>query len=132
MAASPQFITTPKAVSIPVSVANTNLDGTGSLGTGSFSAGSSGSRVEKINIQSIVTTTAGMIRLFLYDGSAYSLLKEIPVLANTPSATNPAFSFTLTQDNDSILPLILPNGWSIKASTHNAEAFRINIFGGDF
>ena len=132
MSASPQFSTTPKAVSIPVSVANANLDGTGSLGTGSFSAGTSGSRVEKINVQAIVTTTAGMIRLFLYDGSAYSLLKEIPVIANTPSATNPAFNFTLTQENDAILPLVLPNGWSIKAATNNAEAFRINIFGGDF
>ena len=132
MSASPQFSTTPKAVSIPVSAANTNLDGTGSLGTDSFAAGASGSRVDKINVQAIVTTTAGMIRLFLYDGSAYSLLKEIPVLANTPSATNPAFSFTLTQENDAILPLVLPNGWSIKAATNNAEAFRINIFGGDF
>lgn len=136
MAASPQYAAVPKIGSTVINTANTNRDGTGTLGV-VFSAGSSGSRIDTIEIQAVGTTTAGMIRLFISDGTNHRLFAEIPVIATTPSSTIPAFS-TLVQGNatglvNSIpLPFSLPNGWSLRASTNNAESFNIIAFGGDF
>ena len=73
------------------------------------------------------TTTAGVIRLYLYDGTNNYLLREILVTAVTPSTSLEAWSADVDLDG-----LILPSGWKLRASTHNAEAFRIFARGGDF
>jgi hypothetical protein len=70
-----------------------------------------------------------MVRLYLYDGSGTdgTMFDEVPVTAITPSATVETFEAVMTYDN-----LVIPTGWSITASTHNAEAFRVMVFGADF
>ncbi|NBX74718.1 MAG: hypothetical protein EBQ89_10555, partial [Alphaproteobacteria bacterium] len=68
MATDPNFAGTPLAGNAQISTANTNRDGTGTLGT-VVTAGASGSRIEEIVIEATGTTTAGMIRLFLNDGT---------------------------------------------------------------
>lgn len=125
MATSPQYVGTPKSPSVSISTANTNRDGTtGTYGT-LMTAGASGSRVDRINLTATGTTTAGMVRLFV--GSA--MVKEIPVVAITPSATQPAFSVDIDFDKG----LILQAAAVLKASTHNAEAFNLTVIsGGDF
>lgn len=126
MAAAPAFAATPRCASVSIATANTNRDGTGTIGT-LFTAGSSGSKVEEVRITGAGTTTAGMVRLFLYDGSTYYLLTEVPVAAVTPSASVPAFMSNIVYDN-----LVMPTGWSLRVSTHNAETFKVHAFGGDF
>jgi hypothetical protein len=126
MASSPQYVGTAKSPSVAISAANTNRDGTtGTYGT-VMTAGASGSRVDRINITaSGASTTAGMIRLFL--GSA--LIKEVPVIAITPSATQPAWSTEVVFDNG----LVLQASAVLKASTEKAEAFNVTVVsGGDF
>ena len=125
MANAPQYVGTPKSPTVAISTANTNRDGTtGTYGT-VMTAGSSGSRVDRIKISATGTTTAGMVRLFL--GAA--LIKEIPVIAITPSATQPAWSVDVVFDNG----LIMQASAVLKASTHNAEAFNVTVVsGGDF
>ena len=132
MATSANYVGTPKLGVAQVSTANTNLDGTGTLGT-IFTAGSSGSRIDSIAIKATGTTTAGMVRLFIHDGTNARLLSEVPVLAITPSATLPAFEVLLTGDTYSqLFPIILPNTYSLRASTHAAETFNVIASGGDF
>ena len=126
MANTPQYVGTPKSPSVAISTANTNRDGTtGTYGT-LMTAGASGSRVDCIRVNATgASTTAGMIRFFV--GTA--LILEVPVVAVTPSATNPAFSQDITFDNG----LILQAGAVLKASTEKAEAFSLTIIsGGDF
>lgn len=125
MASQPQYIGTPKSPSVTISTANTNRDGaTGAYGT-LMTAGASGSRVDRINITATGTTTAGMVRLFV--GTA--MIKEIPIIAITPSATQPAFSAELVLDNG----LVLQSGAVLKASTEKAESFNLTVLsGGDF
>lgn len=136
MALTPQYASTPKVGTVVINTANTNRDGTGTLGT-VLTAGASGSRIDSIEIQATGTTTAGMVRLFISDGTNHRLFAEVPVVANTPSATTPAWS-SLVQGNASglvthvPLPISIPTGWSLRASTHNAESFNIIAFGGDF
>ena len=124
---TPIFTLTPQIGMAQISTANTNRDGTGTLGT-VVSGGSNGTRIDRVTVAATVTTTAGMVRLFLYDGTNTRLLAELPVTAITVAASVAGFTQTLAFANG----LVLPSGWALKASTHNAETFNVFAFGGDF
>ena len=127
MGTSANYASTPRAAFGQVTTANTNRDGTGTIAT-VFTAGASGSRIDDVVIQATGTTTAGMVRLFLHDGTNARLWAEVPVSAVTPSGTVPAFVSSLLNQS-----LVLPNGWSLRASTHNAETFNVIVDrAGDF
>jgi hypothetical protein len=121
MASNANYAATPKSALAQLSAANTNRDGTGTI-VPVLSAGTSGSRIDDIVITATGTTTAGMVRLFLHDGTNARLLREVPVSAITPSATVQAFTASLPN-----LALVLAPGWSLRASTHNAEAFNVAV-----
>lgn len=115
---------------VAISTANTNRDGSGTIGTVFTADATDGSLVDHIDIQAIGTTTAGVVRLYVHNGSSAFLWKEILVTAITPSTTVEAFRATL----DCSKPenrLVLPAGWSLRASTHNAESFNVHAFGAD-
>lgn len=132
MATNAQYASTPKCGVGQVSAANTNRDGTGTIAN-IFTAGASGSRIDAVDIKAVDTTTAGMIRLFIHDGTNTRLLTELPVLAVTPGASTPSWEAQLnTNTMTQVLPIILPTGYSLRASTHNAETFNVIAFGGDF
>lgn len=125
MSTSPEFASTPKLSSARISTANTNRDGTGTLGT-VLQAGTKGSRLRGVAIMALGTTTAGMVRLFLHDGTNVRFWKEVAVTAITPSGTVKAFSAYLNEyTNPELFPIVLPNGHSLRAATHNAEQFDV-------
>lgn len=126
MATAPIFASTPIAASGQVSAANANRDGTGTLVTVK-TAGASGTKIEQIDIIATGTTTVGVVRLFIYDGTNTRLLSEQLVTAITPSATVEVAKYQLFFDN-----LIIPATYQLRASTHNAETFNVFAFGGDF
>ncbi len=111
-----------------VSTANTNLDGTGTIAS-ILTAASSGTEIESITIKGIVNTTAGMVRLFLYDGTNTKLLMEVPVEATTKSATAHAFSKRITFGGKGFA---LKSTWLLKASTEKGETFNITAEGLDW
>lgn len=121
MSASPSYVGTPKTYQGQLTAANTNRDGTGTVVT-IATAGANGLRIDDITIKAQVTTTAGMVRLFIHDGTNYRLWKEVPVTAITVSATVAAFEASLID-----LALILENGWSLRASTEKAEAINVIV-----
>lgn len=129
MAENAQFTATANTARVRISTANTNRDGSGTIGN-VFAAGASGSRIERVRIKATSTTTAGMVRMYTYDGSTYRLYEEIAVSAITPSATVESFEATVTLGNGA--PLTLATGWSLGFSTHNAETFDVTVIGGDF
>jgi len=126
MASSPVFIGTPKTWLGQVSAANTNRDGTGTL-VDIVTAAANGSRLDEIDILGPGTATAGVVRLFLNDGTNTRLFKEVMVTATTPSTSVEVFRAVLAFAEG----LVLPSGWKLKASTHNAEAFNVVARGGD-
>lgn len=131
MAATPQFAATPKVGQATISTANANRDGTGTLGT-VLTAGTNGTRISRINIQATATTTAGMVRLFLHDGTTAHPFNEVPVAAITPSATLPAFVSNINEYvSTAQLPMTIPSGWSLRAATEKAETFRVIAWGAD-
>ena len=128
MSANPNFASTPKVGKQLINTANTNRDGTGII-TSIFAAGASGSRIDKVIIAANGTTTAGMLRFYISNGVTNTLLFEVPVTAVVPSATVSPF---ISNQTGVPFPLIIPSGYSLQASTNNAEAFIITAFGGDF
>lgn len=132
MATQAQYASTPRLAVAQIATANTGRDGTGTIGT-VFTAGASGSRIDAIYLKAVGTTTAGMIRLFIHDGTNARLLTEVPVTALTPSATLPAWESQMTLSMMSnLFPILLPTGYSLRASTNNAETFNVMALGGDF
>jgi hypothetical protein len=132
MAATQNYASTPRAGIGLLSAANAARDGTGTI-VNIFTAGGTGSRIDAIDIQATANTTQGMIRLFMFDGANNRLIGEIPVSAVTASGTQAAFSQQLTTANlANLLPLILPTGYALRASTEKAEAFNVFGIGGDF
>ncbi len=127
--ATPIFVQTPRHVCVAISTANTNRDGSGTIGT-IFTAGSNGSLVDHIDIVATGTTTVGVVRLYIHNGSAAFLWREFLVSAHPPSTS----VMTWTRIVDCTPPengLYLPSGWSLRASTHNAETFNVHVIGGD-
>lgn len=128
MAAAPVFIGTPKTWQGALSAANTErIFSAGTLVT-IVTAGASGSRIDTIRIIASATVTAGVVRLWIDDGTNKRLFKEVMVPATTPSTSVETF----TQDLSFPDGFVLPTGWSLKASTHNAENFNVIARGGDF
>jgi hypothetical protein len=130
MSAEPAFAALPRCAVGQVSAADTNRDGSGTLAT-ILSAGAAGSRVERVRIQAAGTTTAGVVRLYIHDGSNARLIKEVMVTAITPSALVEAFSADVDFSGPDQV-LVLPTGYSLQVSTHNAETFNCFAFGGDY
>jgi hypothetical protein len=126
MASSPVFAVVPEIGIGQVSVANTNRDGITGTYITLVTAAPSGTRIAEIVTQATVTTTAGMVRLFLTDGSTTRMFDEIAVSAATVSASVKGNRVSTLYTN-----LVLPSGWSIRASTHNAEAINIFALGAD-
>lgn len=127
MSTSAQYAATPATAMVQISTANTNRDGTGTLGT-LITAPAAGTRVDDIQITAAGTTTAGVVRMFLYDGTNTRLLSEVLVSAVTPSTSVAVWSAKLTN-----LGIILKQNWGLRFSTHNSETFNVAMLrGGDF
>lgn len=126
MAAAPNFAATVRFSAANIATADTSRTSPTNVGT-VFTAGSSGSRIDEVNIVATGTTTAGVVRLWIFTGSVYYLLSEVLVTANTPSTTLAVFSSISTYNN-----LMLPSGHSLRATTNNSESFNVIAFGGDF
>ena len=127
MATTAQYASTVQSAQAQISTANTNRNGTGTIAT-VFTGATNGSRIDDISIVATGTTTAGVVRLFISDGSNVRLWQEILVTAITPSTTVQVWSYTLLNQ-----ALLLENGWSLQASTNNAETFNVIVTrAGDF
>jgi len=135
MATSAQYVATPRISFGAVTTADTSRTAPSTVVT-IFTAGSSGSRIDQIDLVGIGTTTASMIRLFIYDGANYSLWKEIPTLAVTPSGTASVWMSSISSSiNSDVLPLIIPSGYSLRATINDTQTSSgVNIIarGGDF
>lgn len=133
MASTAQYAATPKIGAATLTTADTSLTAPTTVGT-IVTAGSSGTRIDYIDLQGVATTVAGIINLFVFDGTTYSLWQQVPVIAITSSTTAVAWNATLSSNvNSNVMPLILPTGWSLRATTTVAQTgIRVVGFGGDF
>jgi hypothetical protein len=133
MTTSAQYASIPKVGSALLTTEDTSLTAPSTVGT-VFTAGSSGSRIDYIKIQGVANTVAGLVNLFIFDGTNYFLWQQVPVQAVTSSTTVPAFTTNLSSNSDAnIMPLNIPSGFSLRAATTTAQTgVRVIAYGGDF
>lgn len=112
-----------------ISVANPYLDGSGDIQL-VISGDDKGTLIKTITIKGIVSTTRGMVRLFVngtFSGATLTLLiDEIEIPAVIQSGI--AESFEISYDLD----YFLAHGFSLYASTQNDESFTVIADGLNF
>jgi hypothetical protein len=145
MATNAQYTKNARQASSVINTANTNRDGTGTI-TILWTAPAfvdatnpGGSRIERVVIQATGTTTAGMVRLFVSSDAAANtaantfLYQEVPVTTATPSTTVQAYSVSLQAVTyQTVFPIMIGPGCTLRASTANAESFVVTAMGGDY
>lgn len=111
MATTPAFATTPViwAGLVPATL-DTSFTAPSNVTT-LGSAGANGTKITQIDIEPVATVVLGLVNIFAYDGSTYHLLESVTVTAATVSTTSAPIKQSYTYDN-----LVLPNGWSLRAS----------------
>lgn len=134
MATSAQYTAIPKIGAATMTTGDTSRTSPTNVST-VFTAGSSGSRIDKLILTATGNTVATMARWWIHTGSTYYLLAEVPVSAITPSNTVSSFTTNLNSVVDyNILPIVIPSGYSIRATLHDTTSGGINAiaYGGDF
>jgi hypothetical protein len=133
MSTSAQYASTPRIGSAVLTTADTSLTAPTTVGT-VLTAGSSGTRVDYIEVMGTATTVSSLVNLFIYDGTNYILWQQLPVVAITIGTTTPSFVANLSSNtNANIMPLVLPTGYSLRATTTVTQtSLRVTANGGDF
>lgn len=131
MSSTPEFAITPALGAAALSTAEASLTAPVSVAT-VLAGATKGTRVHRIVLKATGVTTAGLIRLFLHDGTMYHLFAEIVVEAITPSSTVAAWEKALVEAyNPELIPLVLKTGWSLRATCSKTEAFKVTAHGAD-
>lgn len=126
-ASTPSFSSSAGIASGTLSAANTATNGTGTIVT-LITGAAGGTRIERIWAKAAGTTTAGMLRYFLFNasGTFVQLLAELTVSAATVSATVQCWEGQLTYGSSRFF--VLPENFTIRAATYNAETFTTSVF----
>lgn len=130
--ATPIFVQAGKIGSVTISTANTARDGTGTIAD-LVPTSTNGTRVDRIEWVATGTTTPGMLRFFIHDGTSWRLWRERRINTGvTPSGTTAATSGEMVLDNRSTSDgsFILPATHKLGVATHNAEEFEVHAIGG--
>jgi hypothetical protein len=107
MAAAPSFIATPVAATVTLSTANVAVDGSGAI-TDLLTGSTLGTRVLEVVIQGTQQTAAGLVNLFLYNGTAWFLFDQITVVSQTGNTAAKGTRVATQYTN-----LVLPNTWKL-------------------
>lgn len=116
-----------------IDTANTAKDGTGTVVT-VFTAGTEGSRVERLKVRAKGTNVATVLRVWINNGSTNAtagnntLFTEATIAATTLSET------AALVDNEIILNLALPAGYKINITigTSVAAGLHVTAVGGNY
>lgn len=130
MAMSAAFFATPHNSYTLISGANPNRDGVTGVYADALVAASTGTKIERVIVSAIATTTAGFVRLWVFKSTQCFLLREVPVTAVVPSGTVAAFRAEVDFTSPSQI-LVLASGDHFQVTTHNAESFHITVIGAD-
>lgn len=126
----PIFLLTPKIGAVSVSTANLARDGSGTIAT-VFTAGSNGSRINEIVIKATDNPADSTVVFFLHDGSSYFVFDEWDI-GDPAAGSGTVASY---RESRSYANLVLPTGWSLRASITVAltgGTMIVTALGGDY
>lgn len=126
MATSPVFAVTPRVGAVSIATADSSYTAPTNVGT-LITGVAAGTRISEIVVKCAATSSAAIVRIFLYDGSTYWLFDEITVAAATGSATVQQTRVSTIYNN-----LILPSAsWSVRVTTSVSQATHVTALGAD-
>lgn len=131
MASAPEFSATIKLGSglVPATL-DTSLTAPTNVTT-IVTGAATGTKIEELVFQGVLTTVASVVNVFLYDGSTYHLYDQVLISAVTSSTTAVAFRTNRQYSN-----LFLPdNTWSLRVTNTvagNQSGIKVTASGGDF
>ena len=129
MATAPSFAASPRSIDkVSVSAANTNRDGTGTIPT--IATGSAaGFKILSIIAKAEVTTTAGMIRIFIStdSGTSWDLFDEMEVTAIIVGTT--VASCRVQRNYENLVLMGTTNRLGV--TLEKAETFNVFCLGAD-
>lgn len=133
MATDPVFASTPRVGANIITALETSLT-VPTQAVSIISAGASGSLLTEIVVHGVTTsltptTVAGLVYLFLFDGSVYNLFDTLAVTAVTASATVAPFR------TNKLYTESIQTGWSVRASQSiagNNGLLKVEAFVGDY
>lgn len=133
MATDPSFASTPRAGANIITAVETSLT-VPTQSVSIISSGASGSILNEVVVHGVTTsltptTVAGLVYLFLFDGSTYNLFDTLAVTAVTASATVAPFR------TNKLYTEAIQTGWSLRASQSiagNNSLLKVEAFVGDF
>ena len=127
MAAAPAYAATPVAwTGLVPSTADTSWTAPSHV-TSLGSAGSNGTKITQVDVIPAGSPSAGLVNVFLYDGTTYHLHESVTIAAATISTTAAPVKTSLYYDN-----LVLPSGWSLVVSntvSGNVSIIEVNAYG---
>jgi hypothetical protein len=127
MAAAPAYAATPVAwTGLVPSTADTSWTAPSHV-TSLGSAGSSGTKITQVDVIPAGTVVAGLVNVFLFDGTTYHLHESVAVAAYSSSTTAAPVKQSYTYDN-----LVLPSGWSLAVTTTvsgDVSLIEVNAYG---
>jgi hypothetical protein len=128
MAATPEFIKTPRIGTVNVSSSNTAIDGTGTI-TELIAGATGGTRVLEITAKAADTTAAANINIFLTTdgGTTYRLFDTIAMTAVTTGNTTPTARVRTTYTN----LVLASSSHRIGITTTIAQSTNVIALGGD-
>jgi hypothetical protein len=115
MATSPAFATTPRIGLAKIIEADTAIDNPSTNVYTVLTAGSSGTRVDRIllrhNGDTAAPSVASVLRLWIHDGTSNRLYKSFALVASTPTNTAAGYETEIGTPN-----LVLPTTYSLRAT----------------
>lgn len=140
MTSTPVFPQTPKNSWCIATTANNVYDGTGTIGTNiwtAFTAGSNGSRLDKIVLKPLGTNVATVMRVFLNNGSTNAtatnnaLFSEQTLSATAASATSSLGEVVLDYTGTDTY---IQSGYKLNVNlgTTVAAGWQVTVFAGDY
>ena len=126
MATAPAFAVTPRIGAVSIATADSSYTAPTNVGT-VLTGVAAGTRVAEVVVKCAATSSAAIVRLFLYDGTTYWLFDEVTVAAATGSSTVQQTRVSVVYNN-----LILPSAsWSLRATTSVSQATHVTALGAD-
>jgi hypothetical protein len=127
MATQPAFATVPKIGAVNVATADSTYTGTPTNVGTVITGGSGGTRIAEVVVKCAATSAAAVVRLWLFNGTTYTLFDEIVVAAATGSATVAQTRVSTLYSN-----LVLPSSaWSLRATTSVSQSTNVIALGAD-
>lgn len=128
---NPIFPLTPVLASVLVGAtaltSRTQITGTTGL-TLVHSAGSNGTRYDWLILKGTGTTVAGVLDIWIYDGTTSRIYESVTIPVVTPSTTVDSYFSQLALN-----PLVLPTGYSIYCSSQVAsQLMNVVVQGGSY